>query len=238
MKEYLGEKSKVYQQTRGKRFILIPAIKRRLKNVKSGGKFLDVGCGNGDFYILAAAKKMQYYGLDKSVDMIARAKAEYSKGHYIVSSAINFANHYKEKFDVILLSMILPCVATRREMVKVLVECKKVLKKDGKIIIGEPYPAFDGYMQFGLFGKQGVKTDFKGYFASGTNVSVSHKTVNGDLTFNDRHWTLTDYFKSIQEAGLKLTGLDECPPGHEAEEYPDFYHERSKFPTYIVLICN
>ena len=236
MKEYLGQKSKIYQQTRGKRFILIPAIRRHLQTVPRYGTLLDVGCGIGDFYELAKGRDLSYCGLDKSPDMINRAKEEYPKGHYIACSATNFSRQFKQKFDVVLLSMLFPSIGSQNEMVEILLECKKVLKVGGKILIGEPYPTFDGYMQSYLFKRKGVKTKFTGYFSAGTKVNVAHKLSKGKVAFNDHHWTLNSYMKAIKASDLNLTDIDECPPGKEAfKAGAQFYKERQIFPSYLLL---
>ncbi len=237
MKEYFGKSSKVYEQTRGKRFVLIPAIRRNLKK-SSNGKLLDVGCGIGDLSLVANAKGYTYYGVDVSKDMIARAKQIFPSGKFIVASATNFSSHFKEKFDVILLSMLLPAIKEEKDLLKTLQECKKVLKPHGEIILGEPYPTFDGYMQSSLFQRKDVKTKFAGYFASGTPVSITHKMGKGRLTFNDYHRTLADYWNVIKKAGLAVDRLDECPPDKTAMKFDkSFYRDRSRFPTYLLLVC-
>lgn len=99
MKEYFGKTSQVYQQTDGKRLILIPAFYRNIPNaLKSDQKLLDVACGHGDFYELAKEKGYTYYGLDISKDMIDEAKRNFPDGRYLVSSAISFSRKYNERF--------------------------------------------------------------------------------------------------------------------------------------------
>lgn len=237
MKEYLGKNSKVYGQTRGKRFILIPAIKRNLPKL-SKGKLLDVGCGIGDLSLVANAKGYDYYGVDLSKDMILRAKQTFPRGKYAVAPAADLSSYVKEKFDVVLLNMLLPSVKKQKDVIKIFKECKKVLKPYGKIIIGEPYPTFDGYMQSFLFQRKDVKTKFKGYFASGAPTFITHKMENGHTTFSDYHKTFSDYVMAMKKAGLALEDVDECVPGKEALKFDgSFYEERLRFPTYLLLTC-
>jgi ubiquinone/menaquinone biosynthesis C-methylase UbiE len=234
MKEYYGKGAKIYHQTKGKRFLLIPAILRNLKPVTKG-KLLDVACGNGDFSILVNKKGYEYHGLDVSPDMIKRAREDFPHGKFQVASATKFASKYKEKFDVILISMLFPAMDKLSGITKVLTESVKVLKKDGHIIIGVTHPSFDHYMQSFLFNRADVKTKFTGYYSSGTKYRTPQKFNGGELVFEDYHWTLSDYVNAIHKAGLSITNIDECKPSIEAKKDKPFYQKRLTFPTYLTI---
>lgn len=239
MQEYFGNSAKLFKQTGGKRYLLNPATERNIPQVTdSSYKLLDLGCGNGYFFGLAKDKGYQYYGLDISETMIERAKTEYPEGKYLVASATEFSTHYQEKFDVILPIMLYPAFSNKADIQKSLSECKAVLKEGGVVLVGVSHPAYDQYMQKGVLGKEGVETDFQGYFKSGQKMLVSHNFDGGVMTFEDYHWTIQDYVDCIAQAGLSVVGFDECPPGPEVQkEDPEFFEKRTKFPTYLLLVC-
>lgn len=239
MKEYFGKRAKGYKQTKGKEYILFPALGKYIHQSKpSQKKLLDVGCGNGDLYELAKEKGHSYYGLDISKEMIQRAKDEYPKGTFLVSSATDFASKYGQAFDVIVISMLFPSLRSKEDIAQTLKESKKVLAKNGTILIGLPYPCFDGYMQGGLFGRKGVTADFReGYFKSKAEFTLIHQVDGGTFTFEDCHWTLADYVDCIKKAGLSIEYIDECKPESSLRRIDkEFYEERIRFPTYMVIV--
>src|SRR5687768_3441201 len=159
MKEYFGKTAAAYQQTDGKRFLLIPAFKRCIpKALKDKDLLLDVACGHGYYNVLAHEKGYQYFGVDISPDMIKRAKEDYPPGVYTVSPSTSFAGKIKQKFNVIVISMLFPVFSSKDDIVKTLKECKKVAAYDARILIGIPHPHFDTYMRKGLFGLDYVET--------------------------------------------------------------------------------
>ena len=238
MREYQGKEAGKYGQTSGKRLILFPTLENYFKKVPKGSTLLDVGCGDGGLYPIAKKLGLVYTGFDQSTDMIAQASKLFPQGKFKVARANNFTHLFKSKFKVIVLSALFPSVKTVQDMTKVLQQCKRVLAYKGFIVIGDPHPAFDGYMQSYLFNRKEVATKFKGYFASGVKVSITHDLNNKKYTFNDYHKPLSDYFKAIVGAGLRVLYLDECPPGTQAKKAgKDFYNKRSSYPSYLVLIA-
>lgn len=235
MKEYYGESAKIYHQTKGKKYLLIPSILKYIKRT-SNGKLLDVGCGNGDFFILVSKRGYQYYGFDVSKDMINRAKIDFPQSKFLVASATNFSKLYNEHFDIILISMLMPALGKFTNIVKSLKESKKLLKQNGIIIIGVTHPCFDHYMQSFLFNRKDVKTKFTGYYSSGTKFKIPQKFNGGELIFEDYHWTLSDYVKAINKAGLKVLNIDECKPVGLAKKEKKYYKKHLNFPTYLTIV--
>lgn len=95
-------------------------------------KVLDIGCGTGEFAPLF--KNADYYGIDISFSYIAYAKKK-NKGKFLVMDAtkLEFNN---DVFDQILIMAILHHLEID-DVKKILIEAKRVLKSDGKILILE-----------------------------------------------------------------------------------------------------
>lgn len=238
MTGYTGENAQNYRQTPNKLVYLIPAVRRLLPQARTGGRLLDVACGNGDFFVIAREKGYEYYGLDASAEILERAKKDYPGGNYLRASATDFASQYREKFDVVLISMLLPIFGTKEDIIKTLLESKSVLKENGTILIGIPHPAWDSYMRKGIFDNPDVETDFRGYFASGQRYLVRKRFDNPDniVEFEDYHWPLSDYVECLTQAGLVITAVDECPPDMslpDASKIKDLL----LYPRFMVILC-
>lgn len=239
MKEYYGKSANIYKQRKINLYMLMPGIKKYIpKSEHKKGKLLDVGCGNGDYFTIAKNKGYEYWGLDISKDMISRAKKDHPQGKYLVASSANLSKCYKDKFDIIILSMLLPALKSKDAIVETLKEAKKVLRKNGKIIISIGHPCFDHYMQKYLFGRKDVKTNFEGYFKSSTKFQVVQKFDGKPFVFEDYHRTLTDYFNAIVESGLSIIQIEECRPLKTKNISIDASLDKYRlFPIYFLFVC-
>ncbi len=236
MREFYGSSVKDFFETKGKRFIALPAVRRHLPKAGKGERLLDVGCGMGAYYDLVTKKGYKYYGLDASHDMLVRAGDEHPQGGFIVGKADRFAKVFKGKFDAILISMVFPSISSKQEMSAILKECKKVMKHGRPLLLVVSHPAYDHYMQAGLLGRKNVQTHFAGYFASGTKYKTQRRTETKCFMYEDYHWTIADYLDVLQKAGFALTALDECMPGADAKRADKvFYEKRMTKPTYLLL---
>ncbi|PKO07307.1 MAG: hypothetical protein CVU41_01005 [Chloroflexi bacterium HGW-Chloroflexi-3] len=108
-----------------------------------GDKILDIGCSQGIVCILLARENFSCIGLDLEKQSIEFAKNELEKEEEIVKNRISFIvgdamnlEYSDNSFDTVILGEILEHL-THPE--KVLIEAKRVLKEDGKIIITIPF---------------------------------------------------------------------------------------------------
>lgn len=239
MKEYYGESAKLYKPRKINLYILMPAIDRAIpKSNKLQQKLLDIGCGNGDYFSIADKKGYKYYGFDASPDMIRIARDNYPKGKFLIASSMNFSHYYKNKFDIVLINMLLPTLKNKDKIINTLKEAKTVLTKNGKIIIGIGHPCFNHYMQKYIFKRNDVKTDFHGYFKSEIMFKVPQKFDNKQFIFKDYHRSITDYFDCIHASGLAVTKIDECEPVNAKNKKDNIYLKKFKqFPIYLIFIC-
>jgi ubiquinone/menaquinone biosynthesis C-methylase UbiE len=120
----------------------IPMVDRKepvlsfLKNKKNkGNKLLDLGCGNGRF-LSYAQKYFDCTGVDFSKKAIAQAKKKASKAKYILGSVENL-NFKPNSFDIVTAFDIIEHIKNYEKM---LIGAKKILKKEGLLIISAPNP--------------------------------------------------------------------------------------------------
>ncbi|HYC00016.1 MAG TPA: methyltransferase domain-containing protein [Candidatus Limnocylindrales bacterium] len=118
----------------------------RVAALKSGDRFLDVGCGSGELLAAAATREpgALLYGVDPDEDALELASRKIFgtlrpvELHQAVAEALPFESDF---FDVVAATLLLQGmpVSLRHE---VLAECRRVLRPGGRLIvadwIGEP----------------------------------------------------------------------------------------------------
>ena len=64
-----------------------------------GEKILDLGCGNGRYFEYLKDKKVDYFGVDNSAELIKIAKSRYQKVNFQIADALNlpFPDNFFDK---------------------------------------------------------------------------------------------------------------------------------------------
>lgn len=100
------------------------------------GKILDVGCGNANLFNLLPASRYELYGVDFSEKMIEEAKRTCkTEATFAVADAESLPFD-DDTFDIIV------CNASFHHYTNpdtVLKEMRRVLRHNGKLLIGDPY---------------------------------------------------------------------------------------------------
>ncbi|MEM4331048.1 MAG: class I SAM-dependent methyltransferase [Candidatus Pacearchaeota archaeon] len=100
------------------------------------GKVLDLGCGSGRNFI--ESKRIEFYACDFSEEMIrlAKEKAKKEKMKVVIKKMENNKIPFEDNFfDYILCIAVLHCIPKEEERKKIIQEMKRVLKKEGKILL-------------------------------------------------------------------------------------------------------
>jgi len=99
-----------------------------------GEKVLDLGCGNGRFYKVLRDKKVDYFGIDFSEELIKIAKNDYQKAKFRVTNVLNlpFPNNF---FDKVYSISVLHQIPSREFRLQSLKEARRVLKPEGLLIL-------------------------------------------------------------------------------------------------------
>lgn len=164
----------------------VPEVYEFAEKYSKKGKILDIGCGNAR-NLLPFAKTMSCYGVDFSNEMIKQAKKFCKKNNFkaiLKKADMKKLPFKKETFDLCILADSLHSVEKNRK--KVLMEMKRVLKKDGITYIS-------------VWNKWQ-----KRFFFKSKEQEVMWK--RGNKTFH-RYYHIYDYFELkslIKSTGLKI----------------------------------
>ncbi len=113
-------------------------IKRQIADhVNPGNRVLDLGCGTGTLAQMCIERGAQVAGVDANSGMLEVAKRNSPSANFLNISLSNLDEHLEdESFDIIL-STLAFSELTRAERLHVLKQIKRILKKEGKVLIGD-----------------------------------------------------------------------------------------------------
>lgn len=161
----------------------------RLQTLKAielgrGKSLLDIGCGIGMFTPMFLKKFERVVGLDPSEEFLKEARKK-SLVEYIVGWGETFK--LNEKFDTITMNMLLEHVG---DPIKLLKNCKKHLKRNGRIIIQVPN-ANSVTRRLGVL---------MGLIDSINNITDKERNFYG----HQRVYTINTLKADVRKAGLKI----------------------------------
>lgn len=113
-------------------------IKRQIAaQTHPGNRVLDLGCGTGTLAQMCIERGALVTGVDANSGMLAVAKRNSPSVKYLNISLSDLDDHLEdESFDIIL-STLAFSELTRAERLHVLKQIKRILKKGGKVLIGD-----------------------------------------------------------------------------------------------------
>lgn len=109
----------------------------------TNGTLLDIGCGSGEFILSMQLKGWDVTGIDFDFKAVQLAQ---SKGLNVKKGDLFDQTFKDERFDAIVLSHLIEHVY---DPSKILIECKRLLKKGGKLVIATPNNESLGHIVFG-----------------------------------------------------------------------------------------
>jgi len=191
--EFYDENCQAFSQTRECWWSDLNFIRKYLKKK---GRILDFGCGNGRLAGFLEEEKadLEYQGADISQNLIAIAEEKYPQKEFIVLKEGEKLPFENETFDVVVAIAVFhhlsPAMAE-----KTLRELKRVLKKDGKIVLTVWHLWKRKYLAFWW-----KEFSFK-------KASFSAQISFGDKKEHTRWcywWTLRGLRKVLQKSGFSL----------------------------------
>lgn len=117
---------------------------RYLEKPRPGQKLLDVGCGNGDYLVVAAEAGWKVKGVEPDHKALEVAR---SRGLEVVQGSLDEIAQTGELFDVITMSHVIEHVHDPVNFVKLAYQC---LKPGGTLFIDTPNIESSGAKRFGM----------------------------------------------------------------------------------------
>jgi SAM-dependent methyltransferase len=155
----------IEKRRRGDRFNHVPIV--------PGGRFLDVGCGSGDMVAAMARLGMQSEGVEPS--RYAATKAT-EAGLKVTCGLLHDAAFPNAAFDAVSMFHVLEHTP---DPIEVLLECRRILKPGGELVIG--VPNFDSLV-FGLVGSGWIGLQLPSHVQHFTMESLSIAAKRAEFT--------------------------------------------------------
>ena len=179
------------------------------KIIKKEDKIIDIGCGTGIHASLLEEDGFNIDGLDISKEMLELAKTRI-KGNLYNQDILDM--NINNKYDVIIsMFAVLNHLTDLEELKRALINLKKILQADGKIIIDLHNPQ-----------SSGQKTDSYNNFTRtmrwkyDKNTKIEKSEIVFEInnnTFVDSHvfriFTIDEVVKTCKEIGLTIVGIYE-----------------------------
>ncbi|MFX0138983.1 MAG: class I SAM-dependent methyltransferase, partial [Candidatus Hodarchaeota archaeon] len=116
-----------------------------------GSKILDLGCGNGRAVKYFIDREFEGVGIDLSNEMLKLARENVPKGEFYKKdfTQLDFENN---SFDAIISFFALNHIE-KEKFKQIISKCKKILKKEGFLLLGMVKGTFEGYFK-GFYGQK------------------------------------------------------------------------------------
>lgn len=207
---------------------LLDAPMLRLTRDVVGRAALDVGCGEGRFCRMLAARGARATGLDPTVPLVARARALDPVGTYVVGSAeaLPFGN---ATFDLVITYLTLINIPDHRAAIT---EMARVLRPGGRLLVANLQSFATTFPSPWQRDADGQKTHFAvdDYFPERPN-----RAAWGGISILNWHRPMQSYMAAYLEAGLILRAFEEpCPTPEAVAEFPSMRDE-ARVPLFHVM---
>ena len=182
----------------------------RLLNIKDCTKVLDVGCGTGFFSRHFARAGAVVTGVDLGRDLIKVAQERSDKKiQYHVSSAAEMNFLPDNSFDKLVIVLALQ---NMDEPSKVMHECARVLKKEGRMFLVLNHPTFRVPQKSSWGWDQENKIQYRrvdAYLSTAKSKIQMHPGDDPSVHTWTFHRSLQDYFKVFAKNNLVVSRLEE-----------------------------
>lgn len=208
--------------------VLHPTL-AKLINEQNPSNLLDYGCG--DTRILDIIDpKIDVDVHDINIEMLEFAKRKNGK---------RIKNYYQSKeiiptrnYDAVLVSMVLVCIDSEDEYLKVLQNIKRAKKEEGRVFIAVTHPCFRDRWFSNFHTSFSVDQPFK-YLKNGEPFDVFiEDEMPPSVAFTDYHWTFSFTLNAIIKAGMVIEKVIETSDDSLSSKYND------AFSTFVIVVAS
>lgn len=232
-KIWLAKNSKfLIDRPDSRQYLLLKNIGKIIKKQKSK-KILDFGCGEG--YLSSYIPKdieLYLFDINESFVKIAMENATKNKINRVFSYT-KIKELRENKFDLIVISLVLVTTTSKIEFKNIIQDCQSLLNKDGILIIAETHPCFRDKI-FSTFHTEYTSNKTFSYIDNFSPFQVNLNTFieSKFIHFNDIHYTLGFLFETLEKLNFSIVSFKEIKD--KPFKKGDFYN--TNFPPYFILI--
>lgn len=190
--------------------VILPNLLRVL-NLKKGEQVYDLACGQGYFANVFAHNGADVVASDLSKNLIETAKKNIrEKINFYVTPAHKAQFLKDNSIDTIVVVLAIQNIENVNE---VFIECKRVLKKGGRIVLVVNHPAFRVPQGSDWAFNEGVQSRIVSQYLSPSKIFIDmtpgEKNPKKKIKTISFHRSLQDYTKIFSKNGLAITRLEE-----------------------------
>ncbi len=190
--------------------VVLPNLLRVL-DLKKGEKVYDLACGQGYFANVFAHMGAEVTASDLSKNLIETAKKNSKEKVNFYITPAHRAQFLKDNtIDTIVIVLAVQNIENVNE---VLVECKRVLKKEGRIVLVLNHPAFRIPQASDWYFADGVQSRIISQYLSPSKIYIDmtpgEKNPKKKIKTISFHRSLQDYMKVFSKNGFAITRLEE-----------------------------
>ncbi len=249
--DLLSQSSDSYQEK-----VILPNLLRIIEP-KGGMTVVDIACGQGYFSRVIQEKGAKVIGCDISKELIDLAKAHSPKEiEYHTASADNLSFIKDATADVV---VIILSIQNIENIDGVFIECTRILKSDGRLVLVLNHPAFRIPKRSSWeWAIQPISSSITGAPKIGLPKEINFRRIDGymsesrieiDMTPGETdikkkkitisfHRSLQTYFKSMNKSGFAITHLEEWISHKKSEKGKRAQEEdrmRKEIPIFLCL---
>lgn len=202
----------------------------------AGKKVLDVGCGEGLYTRMLAAKGASVTGIDGSTSLIEIAKRRAEKEDldiaYQVTNASSLSGIGDENFDIVLAAMSLMDVEDYDGAAR---EIHRVLRSGGDFLMSITHPCFSGRSSRWRKNADGAADHFSVDNYCAVETWEDFITDKFALPVLFRHMPLGDFISPLLRLGFKLALFDEPAPAPEQIRQSERLKRLNRIPLFLFM---
>ncbi|MFA6515370.1 MAG: methyltransferase domain-containing protein [Candidatus Paceibacterota bacterium] len=190
--------------------VILPNLLRVL-NLKKGEQVYDLACGQGYFASIFAHEGANVVASDLSKKLIETAKKDSKEKVLFYITPAHRAQFLKDNsVDTVVIVLAIQNIENVNE---VLVECKRILKKEGRIVFVLNHPAFRVPQASDWYFENGVQSRLISKYLSESKLSIDmtpgEKNPKNKISTITFHRSLQYYVKLFSKNGFAITRLEE-----------------------------
>lgn len=219
--------------------VILPNLLRMLAP-KAGERVLDIACGQGYFAHYIASAGATIIGIDQSIQLIEKAKAQAGKFEsYIVADAQKLDSLDIKSVDAAFTVLALENI---KDVDAVCRGAAKVLKNHGRMVLVMLHPAFriPKHTDWGYDSKTQIQYRRADKYLSEVSISIDlnpFKTGKKEVT-TTFHRSLQWYMKALKKHSFVVTNIEEWISHKKSRPGPRQHAEdsaRKEFPMFLAL---